>query len=218
LIAAAELEQMTVMTMFSRMVFAGGLLAAALLINGCGTTGNDGPSGNASWPTKDNPGPEPVAHLVVGDTVTVTLSGGPTGDDQPPHVEPIKEDGTISMPDIGQVQAAGKTPGELQNGIHDMYVPKYYTHVTVAVSASNRIYYVGGEVKQPDREEYYGETTVMQAIASAGDFTDFANRHNIWLIRGGRHLKVDADDIFKNPGKDPLVYPGDRIEGKRRLF
>jgi len=207
---------MTAMTLFSRSVFAGGLLTAALCFSGCGTTGGD--SSSANWPTKDNPGPEPVAHLVVGDTVTVNLSGGPSDDNPPPHVEPIKDDGTITMPDIGQVRAAGKTPGELQNDILTNYVPKWRTHLTVTVSAGDRVYYVDGEVKTAYRYVYVGETTVMQAIATAGDFTDFANRHNIWLVRGGRRLKIDADEIFKNPGKDPLVYPGDRITVKRRIF
>ena len=208
---------MIAMTLFSRTLFAGGLLAAALLFSGCGTTGEDPHAANYSWPTKDNPGPNPVARLVVGDTVTVTLSGGPTTDD-PPHEEPIKDDGTISMPEIGQVLAAGKTPGQLQNDIHDAYVPKYYTHLTVAVSTKDRVYYVNGQVHQSGRELYVGETTVMQAIATAGDFDDFANRHNIWLVRGGRRSKIDADEIFKNPGKDPLVYPGDTITVKRRIF
>jgi hypothetical protein len=69
----------------------------------------------------------------VGDTVTVNFSGLP----EPridPHTEPIKEDGTITMPDIGHVQAVGKTAGELQNEIHDLYVPKLYLRLTVTVS------------------------------------------------------------------------------------
>jgi protein involved in polysaccharide export with SLBB domain len=59
---------------------------------------------------------------------------------------------------------------------------------------------------------------VTQAITSAGDFTDFADRHNIWLIRGKNRLQVDNDDIFKNPDTDPIVYPGDRIEVHRRWY
>ena len=67
-----------------------------------------------------------VARFHVGETVIVILTGLP--EDIPPHQEPIKEDGTITMPDIGHVQAVGKTAGELQNEIHDLYVPKLYRH------------------------------------------------------------------------------------------
>ena len=52
----------------------------------------------------------------------MTLTGLPETIE--PHVEPIKEDGTITLPDIGPVQAAGKTAGELQNEIYNLYVPK----------------------------------------------------------------------------------------------
>ena len=86
-----------------------------------------------------------VARFHVGDTVIVTLSGLPTPIE--PHQEPIKEDGTITMPDIGHVQAAGKTAGELQNEIYNLYVPKLYRHLTVTVNPGDRVYYVTGEVK-----------------------------------------------------------------------
>ena len=82
----------------------------------------------------------------MGETVIVDLTG--TADQIPEHSEPIKEDGTITFRYIGAVQAAGKTPGELQNEIHNLYVPKYYVRLTVTVKSEDRVYYVGGEVKQ----------------------------------------------------------------------
>jgi len=157
-----------------------------------------------------------VALFQVGDTVTVTLSDLP--DPIPPHVELIKEDGTITMPEIGHVQAAGKTAGELQNTIESLYVPKYYTHCNVTVTIGDRVYYVYGEVKTPGRELYIGATTVTMAITTAGDFTDFANHKNVWLIHGKTRTKINCDEIFSHPEKDPLVYPGDEIDVKRRLF
>ncbi len=69
---------------------------------------------------------------VIGDLVVVNLSGLP--ETIPPHEERIKEDGTITLPYIGAVKAAEKTPGELQNEIHDLYVPKIYSHLTVTVT------------------------------------------------------------------------------------
>jgi len=197
------------MTLISRIVFAGGLLLSMLFFTGCGTEPID--------PVFTNP-PDAttMARLSIGDTVTITLSGLP--DIIEPHVEMIKDDGTITMPDIGHVSAAGKTAGELQNAIHDAYVPKIYTHLTVSVSPGDRVYYVDGEVKQPGRELYLGETTVTRAIASAGDFTDFADRTDVWLVRGKHRLKVNCKDVFEDPSKDPLVYPGDQIIVRRKIF
>jgi polysaccharide export outer membrane protein len=157
-----------------------------------------------------------VARFHVGDTIIVTLSGLPQ--DLPPHQEPIKEDGTITMPDIGKVEAAGKTAGQLQNEIHDLYVPRIYTHLTVTVNIGDRVYYVSGEVKAPGRQLYVGETTVTKAITSAGDFTDFANKHKVWLIRAGQRAKVNVTRVLAGKDPDPPVYPGDQISVPRRIW
>jgi len=136
-----------------------------------------------------------------------------------PHSEPIKEDGTITMPNIGHVQAAGKTAGELQNTIHDLYVPKYYRHLTVTVNTGDRVYFVTGEVKGPGRQLYVGQMTVTKAITTAGGFTDFANQKKVWLIRaGGQRVKVNCDKAYQDPSQDPLVYPNDQIQVPRKFW
>jgi len=155
-----------------------------------------------------------VPRFHVGDNVIVTLSGLPTPIE--PHQEPIKEDGTITMPDIGHVQAAGKTAGELQNEIYNLYVPKLYRHLTVTVVPGDRVYYVTGEVKQPGRQLYSGLMTVTKAITTAGDFTDFAN-HSVWLIRAnGQRIKVNCNKALRDSSKDLPVYPNDQIQVLRR--
>jgi protein involved in polysaccharide export with SLBB domain len=137
-----------------------GLVAAVavLLQPGCA-------SEKYTWHPEANGVAEQVAHFHVGDTVIVTLTGLPV--DIQPHQEPIKEDGTITMPDIGKVQAVGKTAGELQDTIHNLYVPAIYRRATVTVSVGDRVYYVRGEVKAPGRQVYLGEVTVTRAITSA---------------------------------------------------
>ena len=156
-----------------------------------------------------------VARFHVGDTVIVSLSGLPQ--DIPIHQEPIKEDGTITMPDIGHVQAVGKTAGELQNEIYNLYVPKLYRHLTVTVNPGDRVYYVTGEVKTPGRQLYVGQMTVTKAITTAGDFTDFANHRKVWLIRAnGQRIKVNCNKAIQDSSKDPPVYPNDQIQVLRR--
>jgi protein involved in polysaccharide export with SLBB domain len=156
--------------------------------------------------------------LNVGDTVTVSFAGI---DDPPlPQEKPITDDGTITLPAVGRIQAAGKTPGEMEQIIHDRYVPAIYTHLDITVKASgDRVYFVRGEVKGPNRFTYVGPITVTKAITSAGDFTDFANRRDVWLIRSsGKRFKLNCNKILDGEAPDPPVFPGDQIEVRRKIF
>jgi polysaccharide export outer membrane protein len=162
-----------------------------------------------------------AARFHAGETVVVSFSGlsQDLELEMPPSTQIIKDDGTISLPYVGSVKAAGKTPGELQNDIHDLYVPKYFVRLTISVTSEDRVYYVGGEVKQPGRQLYVGATTVTKAIQSAGDFTDFANRGKVWLIRAdGMRIKVNCNKALEDPSQDLPVYPGDQIQVPRRLW
>src|SRR5580692_8171634 len=115
------------MKLFVRAISAFALLLAVLIFNGCSST-----SGLDGMPDAGKtPGNNEVAHFHVGETVNVTFSDTP--DPIAAHEEQIKEDGTITLPLIGSVKALGKTAGQLQNEIHDLYVPKYYVRLTVTV-------------------------------------------------------------------------------------
>jgi protein involved in polysaccharide export with SLBB domain len=188
------------------------LLLAGVFLTGCSPAPRTELTGGGSTPPNSE-----VARFHVGETVSVMFSGIP--DEIPQHDEQIKEDGNINLSLIGSVKAVGKTAGELQNEIHDLYVPKYYVRLNVVVKPGDLIYYVRGEVKQPGREIYVGETTVTKAITSAGDFTDFAS-HTVDLIRanGGTVIEVDVDKALKNPELDPKIYPGDQVNVHRRIF
>jgi protein involved in polysaccharide export with SLBB domain len=188
-----------------------------LALGGCSTPKNKyGPLDQPDAESSLNPGQ--VARLHVGDTVTITFTGLPENPE--PQEKPIKEDGTISLSDVGRVKAAGKTPGELEDAIHDLYVPRIYTHLNVTVkTSSDRVYYVRGEVKSPGRMIYAGTITVSKAITSAGDFTDFASRSNVMLIRAnGDRFKLNINKILDGDQPDPPVYPGDQIVVERRIF
>ena len=192
----------------------GGAFFASLLLVGCRTE-------EAAF--SDTAG-QPLASMEavrfrIGDQVTVTFSGLPPSDVIPPHDERIKEDGTITLPLIGAVKANGKAPGELQKEIQDLYVPKYYLRLTVTVKSQELVYYVGGEVRSPGRQQYIGEITVTKAIQSAGDFTDFAKKNSVRLTRAdGKTVTVNCLKAIEDPKLDPLVFPGDKITVPRRFF
>lgn len=188
-------------------------LAVILGMTGCDTVPDKDLMNPPEAQTADT-----LPRLVVGDTVTVTLAGLP--DPTTPAEEPIQSDGTISMPVIGRVLAAGKTPGELEQYITSLYVPSVYTHLSVTVKTSgDRVYFVRGEVKTPGRELYVGPITVTKAITSAGDFTDFADRKHVNLIRAnGKHFELNCKRILAGKDPDPPVFPSDQIDVPRRLY
>ena len=153
------------------------------------------------------------AKFHVGDTVTEWPSAR-----LPNPIEPvtttITDDGTIALSDIGKGHSSSRQnrPENFKNEIHDMYVPAYYTHITVTVTIGDRVYYVRGEVKTPGRLVYTSETTVTKAIAAAGDFTDFANRRKVKLMRAnGSTATVNCNRVLSGDEPDPQVYPGDQI-------
>ena len=110
----------------------------------------------------------------------------------------------------------------MEKEIHDAYVPKYFRALTVMVQRqqASQFYYVGGEVKLPNRQVYIDSSlTVLGAIRSCGDFTDFANKKKVELTRpDGSRFIINCIKAQTNPKLDMEVFPGDRIWVPRRRF
>ena len=125
----------------------------------------------------------------------------------------VKEDGNISLELVGLVKVAGKTLGDIEKEIKAAYVPKYFLNLNVVVTGPDKVYYVGGQVKQPGRQLYIGRVTVLQAIQTAGDFTDYADKTKVRLTRpGGESHTINCKKAKLNPKLDLEVYPQDRID------
>jgi polysaccharide export outer membrane protein len=220
-----------------------GWLVAGLLLTGCESGGSVSrfsdvpgvtvPAGNP--PMAGNPAGSPAAVpagagtnriglegsevLSPGEAIKVIYSDTPVP--IPAFEDQIRADGTITL-DLNQVfTAAGKTRRQLEDEIHERYVPKYYKNLTVQVARQSfaRFYYVDGDVKAPGRQVYVTPITVQQAIASAGGFTEFAKRSKITVTRkDGRIFKVDYNKALKHPELDLPVYPEDKVWVPRRIF
>jgi len=98
---------------------------------------------------------------------------------------PVRADGRISLPLVGEIQAAGKTPAELQNdiskGLHD-YISEPEVTVIVQEQKSQR-FNILGQVQKPGSYLLNPPMTVLDAIAIAGGFRDFAKVKNIKVMR-----------------------------------
>ena len=205
-----------------------GLLLAVFVLAGCQSTptpdfpsggdiGNDPlfPSDSLSGGGTNNVG----YTLKPEDTISITFIG-PEGQVIAPFEGRISENGTITLQLIGAIKAAGKTASELQKDIHDAYVPKYYLRLTVTVRGTDRFYYVGGEVKIPNRQVWLGEITLTKAIQTAGDFTDFADKKKVRITRAnGKAVgPVNCVKVLEGKIPDPPIYSGDKIYVPRRFL
>jgi len=132
---------------------------------------------------------------------------------------PVRPDGKISLPLLNDVQAEGLTAMELSNVITEG-LKKYITNpqVTVSISEINsRRVYVTGEVTRPGAFPLLPNMTVLQALTSAGGFTQFARTKKIYVLRSesGRPAKhpFNYNDVVKgNRQEDNIVLqPGDTI-------
>ena len=151
------------------------------------------------------------------DGINITFVG-PESVVIPPFDGRISEDGNITLHLIGVIKAAGKTATELQKDIHDAYVPKYYLRLTVTVRGQERFYYVGGEVKAPNRYVCLGEITLTKAIQTASDFTDWAQKKKVTITRAdGKSVgPINCVKVLEGKLPDPVIYPGDKIYVPRR--
>lgn len=135
----------------------------------------------------------------------------------------IRPDGTITMPLIGDLHAAGKTPTELKREIESRlteYIKLEGTEITIAVTnAASYRFTVSGEVSRPGifTSAYY--VTVAEAIALAGGFSRFADRERMSLMRRdaktGKVRSIPINYKLIENGKrmdmNLVLMPGDAI-------
>ena len=132
---------------------------------------------------------------------------------------PVRPDGKISMPLLNDVQAAGLTPSQLAQQITGG-LKKFLTdpQVTVIVTQINsQRVYILGEVMKPGAYPLLPQMTFLQALSSAGGFTQFANEKKIYLLRqeNGKQDKhpFNYKDVIagKTPEQNIVLKAGDTI-------
>ncbi|MGA2135328.1 MAG: polysaccharide biosynthesis/export family protein [Bryobacteraceae bacterium] len=127
----------------------------------------------------------------------------------------VRPDGKISVPLIGEIQAAGITPEKLSESIAEgLQKVMVHPEVTVGVERVNsKKYYIQGEVNKPGSYPLVIDTTVLEALVNAGGFREFANTKKIVILRGSVRLKFNYNEVTKGKKMEQniLVQPGDQL-------
>jgi polysaccharide export outer membrane protein len=126
--------------------------------------------------------------------------------------------GHISLPLVGEVEAADLTTAELDEKLTQLLGQKYFENpdVSVAIKQSTaHVVTVDGAVNQAGQYPVAGTMTLIQAVALAHGTSDDANARRVAVFRtidGQREAAAfDLTAIRRGEAKDPQVYPGDII-------
>jgi len=141
------------------------------------------------------------------------------------RITAIRPDGLISMPLIGDIQAAGLTADALAQRITEHL--KQYFATTPAVSVSVKTInsysvFVLGEVTKPGKYQFKSYITVLQAISTAGGFTAYAKKNKLQIMRvteNGDHIRREVhiplryDDLVGGRGEpgNIVLHSGDTV-------
>ena len=182
-------------------------------------------SARAQTPNGGGAGPLPSApaasdyRLTPGDKLRVEVYK----DAQLSQSLQIRPDGKVTLPLLGDIVATDLTPIQLRDRIA-AGLKEYVTNpvvTVIVVEASPVTVYVMGEVMHPGSIPMRGQMTVLQALAMAGGFREFANTKDIRILRKAAGIlktvetipfnyneavKGNSTPIFLSPG-DMVVVP-----------
>jgi polysaccharide export outer membrane protein len=127
----------------------------------------------------------------------------------------IDQDGSVNVPLLGGIKAAGLRLAQLERAIEARFVAEHiFTHPTVLinVAATSRHISISGGVRMPQRLQWSPDVTLSSAIGDCGGLGDFGRGDKIRLVREGRIVGVyRLKDIQKEPAWDPKLLPGDQV-------
>lgn len=133
---------------------------------------------------------------------------------------PVRSDGNISLPLVGEIHAAGRTPFELEQEI-TAKLRNFITAPTVAVMVekiNSKKFNILGEVVRPGSYSTALASTVVDAIALAGGFRDFAKKKDIYILRRNAdgkqariHFNYKEFIAGKNVSQNINLEPNDTI-------
>jgi polysaccharide export outer membrane protein len=186
-------------------VFAACMVLGALA--GCGTAYPPAPRQVASPDYSYLIGPLDTLHIIVWRNPELSTT------------VPVRPDGKVSLPLLNDVPAAGLTPTELRGILVNRlteYIPNPEVSVIVREVHSFKVSVIG-EVRKPDRYELKSRATVLDVLAMAGGFNEFAARTRIVVLRydgaAMKRVPFNYNAIVSANGERAnfLLQPGDIV-------
>lgn len=151
--------------------------------------------------------------LVAGDKLRIEVYKDP----QLSQSLQIRPDGRITMPLLGDLDAAGRSSIELRDAITTS-LKEYMTNpvvTVIVVETQAPTAYVMGEVNHPGAIPLQGSLSVLQALALAGGLKDFANTKGIRVLRTGiagmQTIEFNYRDALRGIGQPVVLRPGDTV-------
>ena len=136
------------------------------------------------------------------------------------RVVPVRSDGMISLPLVGELQASGQTPRQLEGAITEKlknFISEPEVTVMVQEIRSQK-FNILGQVQRPGSYPLTNSTTILDAIAIAGGFRDFAKQKNIYVLRqnpagGESRIPFNYKSVIKgnDPAQNIKIEPRDTI-------
>jgi polysaccharide export outer membrane protein len=154
--------------------------------------------------------------LESGDVIRVNVWNEPNHSREQVLVRP---DGKISLPLVGDVNAAGTTINQITRVIQrkvTAFVPNPRVDVSLVSARSYQIY-VMGEVRRPGTFTPQSQVNVVQALSLAGGFTPFAKRNEMWIIwnspKGEVRIPFNYEEVLagKQLQQNLILCRGDTV-------
>jgi len=206
-----------------------GLLVASVVLLGCASfaqtaglqsseIGSATETASLNQPVSLSPGKAHDDSFVIGNGDVLAISVWKQPDIS--RSLPVRSDGRISLPLVGEVQATGRTPLKLEKDITDR-LQSFLTEpeVTVIVEQINsQKFNILGRVAKPGSYPLSNPTTVLDAIALAGGCREFAKQKAIYILRiapDGSETRIpfNYQDVIKgkNVSQNITLQPHDTI-------
>ena len=164
-------------------------------------------------PRLASPAPNVVSNyrLAAGDVLTIKVFGE---DDLSREKIRLTDAGTFFYPVLGEIEASGKTVGELEKLITDGLRGRFLVNPRVAVTIDDyRQFFVNGQVDKPGAYAYQPGLTVAKAVAIAGGFKERASQSKMFVIRD-----ADLKKVKERVELGASIFPGDVLTIEESFF
>jgi polysaccharide export outer membrane protein len=120
----------------------------------------------------------------------------------------VRPDGKITIPLVGEMQAAGLTPLRLSEQLKQAlaeFINAPDVNVTVA-QVNSKKFSITGKVLKPGEYPLILPTRIFDALSNAGGFQDFANKKKIVIIRGAERIRFNYADVLRGREQDQNIF------------